>query len=250
MYFTKYYIYLVYLLLLSSCQSESKNAQLNTSNLTGTQLDSIGYKYYSKDHDKASEAFLAAGQFHSKNKNHQAAAQSYLNLANLYDEGIEDQVTALKYAEVSLKHWQSISKPLQIANLKKYVGMLKGLTGNPKEGIKDIDEAVRIFASLNNKSGIAVSKFDLALVYEKTENYEMAIKLYEECVNYWTDFNNYGRVFSNHLLGLRLYHKTKDIDKLNALVEECERIRSNLKVNQYVDQRYVKTLRMIKESNE
>lgn len=244
----KYSIFLI-ILGLFACKADSSTSKNNSTDkyaefgdYSGAKLDSIAFKAYSNDQEKAIAAFGKAVAFHEKNNDVRSAAFSNLNLSNLYHEHVEDNVTALVYAQKSLNHWITMGDELQQANLYKYVGLLEGLTGNGQVGKQNIARAIELYSKRNIKDGVAVCHFDLAQVLEKEEDYSEAAKYYEMGRKHWADKKNFGRVLANNIIGIRLYHLLGETEKLNATVEECERIRTNLEVNKYVDQKYIETL--------
>lgn len=122
---------------------------------------------------------------------------------NLAEQGCKYD-SARMAIEQALSIWQHINDTLNQANLLKYLGYLNGRLGYFEKAKNQIAKAIILFDLKHDESGVAVSLYDLAQVYEYENKIDSAILLTQRSLVFWKQRNVAGRIvgLNNHLINL------------------------------------------------
>lgn len=134
--------------------------------------------------------------------------------------------------------WKVKNDTLQMANLYKYIGLLKGRLGEFEEAKTDIQQAIRMYQSVGFEQGIAVSEFNLAEVYFLEGNYMESEALFSKSKEFWSGMRDMGRVFISNLLGIRICRATGDVGQASQLIEENREILNQTNLNEFIVNRF------------
>lgn len=176
-------------------------------NAIAKALQKTGSEYYMKgDGEQAIKAFTQAHDLFLQNNNTKARAICLHSIAFAYDELLQDYRQALIYTEKSIAIHRDIGHTLEMANMIKYLGYLKGRLNRHNEALKDIDSAIQLFSTQKHNDGVAVCWNVMAGVFEQENKPDSAIFYYEKAKKYW-DGQCMGRVFNINNKLIPLYRK-------------------------------------------
>lgn len=211
------------------------------------ELEKSGFQAFQEAPQKAIPIFKQVATKYEEQKNLKKAGQTNLNIANIYDEYSNEIDSALLYSHKSLKNWETRNDTLQIANLHKYIGLLKGKVGNFEEGKLSILEAIELYKAQGFKQGIAVSEFNLADLYFRQNKFEESELLLTKSIEFWKEQGQFSRVFTNNLLGIKLYDKIGKKEEVQKLIEENMEIKNKNKLNDFIENQFEKLIEEIKK---
>lgn len=237
----KYYLYVfVCLFGLMSCISNSNKHHTpdKIEEINIPALEQQGFKLFQENPQKAIPIFQEVAIAYQDVGNYKKAGITNLNIANIYDEHSNRIDSALIYAEKSLRIWTEHNDSLQIANLYKYIGLLKGKIGKFDEATTAIQEAIKIYQAKAFEQGIAVSEFDLADVYFRAKKYEESERLFAKSKAFWVTQNNQDRVYTNNILGIRLFEQTAKPTAVKQLIEENIAIEKRIALNDFIKNKF------------
>jgi tetratricopeptide (TPR) repeat protein len=138
-------------------------------------LVNLGYSYYNTSPITFINLLDSAAILYEKDDCKKKLAKCYQNLAFAYLEKLNEFDKAEEFSTKSILIWNEISDTLKEANMLKYLGLIQGKLGKFDLAKSNISNAIHKFELKKFKAGLAVSYYDLALVYEKEENYDSCI---------------------------------------------------------------------------
>lgn len=203
------------------------NAQTNTDSLrsmAGSHQKLGGREYGAGDAAKAIENFTKAHDLYLQLHDLKKAATCLHSIAFSYDELLHDNTHALEFAEKSLPLHNQTNDTLELGNMYKYIGMLKGRLGRYSEAKSDVRKAISHFRSKNYAPGIAVSHYDMALVFVAEQKSDSALHYMLRSKNYWTDVANSPRIFNVNNSLFWVYYNNKQAPEAAAILQENEHI--------------------------
>jgi tetratricopeptide (TPR) repeat protein len=184
-----------------------------------------GGEYYSKGEAEAAITnFMKAYELYQLSLNSKDMAICLHSIAFAYDELLHNDQQALQYVEKSIVVHQNNNDTLEMANMYKYMGMLKARLGKYAPAKEDIRAAVNYFSLKNYEPGIAVSMYDMALVYINEKKADSALFYLEKAKMYWVERKNPGRIFGINNTFIELAHSINDTGKGSTLINENRQI--------------------------
>lgn len=186
--------------------------------------------YMKGEGEQAIRAFIQAYDLYLQNNNTKAGAICLHSIAFAYDELLHDNKQALNYTGKSITIHRDIGDTLGMANMYKYAGMLKGRLGMYAAAKADIDVAISLFRQKEYAPGVAVSMFDLALVYIGEKKPDSAIHYLERAKEYWVAVDNPGRIFNLNNVYMDVLYSAKETMKCRAIINENEEIMGRAKI--------------------
>ncbi len=184
-----------------------------------------GGEYYSKGEAEAAITnFMKAYELYQRGLNSKDMAICLHSIAFAYDELLHNDQQALQYVEKSIVVHRNDNDTLEMANMYKYMGMLKARMGNYATAKEDIRAAVSYFSLKNYEPGIAVSMYDMALVYINEKKADSALFYLEKAKMYWVERKNPGRIFGINNTFIELTHSINDTGKGSTLINENRQI--------------------------
>jgi hypothetical protein len=159
-------------------------------------------------------------------------AFTFQNKGFLLDEQVGDFANALAYIDYAIPIWQSLKNISMEANLHKFKGQLLGKLYQFPEAKLSIQHAITQYESINQPSGIAVSYFDLAIVYNFQHKTDSA-RIYLEGANaYWLETANTSRI-----IGLYLYDVYLDLreEKYETARVKLYKFEANYSLSEIID---------------
>jgi tetratricopeptide (TPR) repeat protein len=165
--------------------------QINSRSSQARSYNSIGILYFrQKKYDKALEYYEKALQLAQQQQLTEAAAVYMLNIGEVYQEmGAYDKAVA--YEEQSMK----VSR--MDANMQDCVAFSLGIIGKCRiaekrysEALKNIEESIRIFRSIEDRASVAEYLIQLAQVYKNLNNYPKAITSLQEAILVSSELQN------------------------------------------------------------
>lgn len=135
------------------------------------------------------------------------------NEAFLLEEQQHDYGRALAGIELAITFWKKLQKETEVANLLKYRGMLLGHLDQFDEAKSSIAKAIDIYASHKMDFGIAVSQFDLGMVYEQEQRIDSAVFWTHNALQYWTTVLDTGRILTLHIQLINLFIQDSQLNK-------------------------------------
>jgi tetratricopeptide (TPR) repeat protein len=223
-----------------SCNPKSPhgNTTAETDYLSVEELEKKGFEIFQESPGEAIIFFKQAAVIHEKNEHVKKAGITNLNIANIFDEYLEKTDSALVYSEKALEIWKRHYDTLQMANLYKYIGLLKGKSGKIDEAKSDIQQAIMMYQKVGFGQGVAVSEFNLADVYFRDKNFTEAEALFVKSKDFWNGNGDLGRIFTNNILGIKIYNMVEDKAKAEKLIEENKAIMNQTKDGGFAATRY------------
>lgn len=193
-------------------------------------IRNIGNSFYEKNPEKCIALLDNAAKLYEKLSNKKQQAYCYQNIAFAYHEKLDNIDSAISYIEKAIPIWIEIQDSINQANIFKYLGMLQGKKGEYANGINTIQKAISLFDSCNFQSGIAVSYFDLALLYDNANQIDSSIYYFEKNKSYFETKQDTFRVFlvNNKIFKSYLknenYSSASEIYKSNLTLENSSRV--------------------------
>lgn len=232
-----------------SCNPKSPDG--NTSSITDDisieELEQKGFEVFQESPEEAIQIFKQVAINYEKQENLKKAGIINLNIANVYDEYLERKDSALIYSERALRIWKEQKDTLQMANLYKYTGLLKGGLGKIDEAQSDIHQAIRMYETKGFGQGVAVSEINLAEVYFMDENYTESEALFSKSKDFWKGNGDLSRVFTDNILGIRIHTKMGDMGKAGKLIKENEDIMTQTELDDFIKNRFQELINEIEK---
>jgi hypothetical protein len=192
--------------------------------------DQLGHCYAYSLPDSFTHFQLIAVSLFTKIHNDIRATYCIQNIAFMYEEQQNDIPNALKYSNIAVQQHLLRKDTVSIANMYKYIGMLKGKLGNHGEGLKDINLAIQYFGLKNNNLGIAVCYYDMALLYTEIKYTDSSIYYITKAKNIWQQHNgDISRIFSWNNKQLEIYLSRQDtINAKNIYYQNSKILEDNI----------------------
>jgi|GEM_PF-2623136 len=151
----------------------------------GLVYQQMGSYYYSRKPDSCIYYQLKAYELLLKAGNKKMAAICLHSVGFTYEEMKHDSKAALKYIEQSIPIHHELNDSMELGNMYKYTGMLKGKLGRYTAAHKDIDSSFYYFHSVGYMDGVAVSFYDRAIVYKSEGKTDSALIFLSRAYHYW-----------------------------------------------------------------
>lgn len=235
---------IVFLILFSSWRINNSFSYSNDKTIPKTEqkadsLMNIGLSFYESEPLKFIEFMDSAATLYAVSNNKKQLALCYQNIAFVYQEKILDLKKSEEFAIKSINFWHEINDTLKEANILKYLGLIQGELGKFAEAKSNIKSAIVKFNSKNFLAGVAVSYYDLGLVYEQEEQFDSCIyylnlnkSFFESKHDTSRIFNVNNRLFHNYVT-TKKFEEAKDIYMSNFLFEKSSKVRWNQKLDFY-----------------
>jgi hypothetical protein len=147
---------------------------------------------------------------------------SYLNTGSVFDEKLHIYDSAVYYVNLSYQKWIEVGDTTQMANVLKYLGLLKAKAGHPEEGKKDVILSVALFKNSKFPQGVAVAYFDLAGIWDIQNNSDSALYYYGISKDMQIAKADTFRIVTINNKMLEVYIKLKDFNACKKIIQECE----------------------------
>jgi len=185
-----------------------------------------GGRFYNIDPDSSLFYFSEAAKYYKKLNNTFNYAQCTQNIAFVYDEKFDKKREALKYAQEALRAWEKEKNDDKIANMLKYMGYLNGSLHNFTEAKSQICQSMKMYEKTGFIQGVAVTKLNLAKVYENEQKYDSCIINIRSAKTIWIDQKEKGlsRLFNLNNYLLRIYQHVDSLDNMKNILNENELI--------------------------
>lgn len=145
-------------------------------------LEKLGNAYYClSDYTNAINSYDQASTIAQKHNYREIQARNISNIGSVYNS-LADYNQAIKYYEEALKLLQQQDTQLK-AEILRGRGNVYNYQGKYNEAIQDYSQALAIDQNLQNASGIAKNKVNLANVYYALGDYSKAIQYYKETLD-------------------------------------------------------------------
>jgi len=151
------------------------------------------------------------------------------NRGQFLDERNHDYKGALMLTDSAVSLFNSLKDTLNEANNRKFRGYLLGRFKRYEEGKGEIQKAIQLFQLKNAMWGVAVSQFDLSLLYEFENKLDSAIYYCNTSILYWKTEGNSDRVFLNQSMLIHLLIKSNDLIKAKMIQNDSRKISENTK---------------------
>lgn len=223
-----------------SCNSSSdtKNTSVENGKVDIEELEKRGFEVYQKMPKDAIPIFKQVASEHERLKDLKKAGITNLNISNIYDEYLNEIDSALIYAEKSLEIWRSKKDSMQMANLYKYLGLLKGKKEQFEEAKSYIQKAIKIYNSLDFEEGIAVSEINLADTYFREKDFEKSLLYFNNSKVFWLQKNDKGRIYTDNILGIKIFAAVKKYEQVEILINENKKIEEETVVNSFAKSKF------------
>ncbi|MEM6722687.1 MAG: hypothetical protein AAF598_01550 [Bacteroidota bacterium] len=220
-------------LLLAACQSQTPQSAELDGLVPTDSLFQQAFEQSAQQPERAEQLYLDLGAAYQLRGNYPKAGICFLNAANLADERQAAPDRALQHAERSYQNWSVLQDTMQMANLKKYTGLLRGKLEQFKPAFADLDTARIWYISIPFPQGIAITDFNEAQVYYQAKEYKLAQGSLIKAQRFWRTQGNQRRVFINNIFGLRLFHQMNHQGLIDFTIEENEEILKTTSINQW-----------------
>ncbi len=220
--------------------TEKEQKKVITDNISVKELEKKGVELFQNAPEEAVMIFKKLAVEYRQLKNFEKQGIVNLNIANIYDEHLNQLDSALVFSQKSLSIWKENNDSLQMANLYKYIGLLKGRAGDFTEAKSAIEKAVELYTKKNFDQGRVVSEFNLADIYFREGNFRESESLWIKSKEFWSSKNNKYRIFTSNLLGIQLYDKMGSKDQVQSLIKENRAIAAEIKIDSHLENRFEK----------
>jgi tetratricopeptide (TPR) repeat protein len=148
-------------------------------------LEQTGAYLYDKMPEHAVYYLAKAAQLYENFNKKDKIAIAYLNIGSVYEEKLKDYQTAIAYLEKARLIWQQLENQLNEANILKYLGAVQAKAGAIAEGKNNIQKAIASFEQQQFRPGIAVSYYDLAILYKAEQKPDSSLILLDKAIELW-----------------------------------------------------------------
>ena len=179
---------LINLFIFNLCGQDLNNSEADS-------LRNLGSSFYERNPEKCIILLDRAAIFYENVGNKKQQALCYQNIAFAYFEKLDKVDSAICFIDKAIPIWIEIQDPINLANIFKYLGMLQGKKGEFTKGIESIRQAVALFDKGKIYSGIAVSYFDLASLYESANQLDSSNYYLYKNKEYFESVKDTGRIF-------------------------------------------------------
>jgi len=193
-------------------------------------LRNIGTSFYETNPEKCIKLLENAANLYERLEQKKQQAYCYQNIAFAFNEKLDNIDSSIKYIEKAIPIWIEIQDPINHANILKYLGMLQGLKGQYVNGIETIQLAIALFEKGNFKAGIAVSYFDLAVLYQNSNQIDSSNLYLGKNKAYFETKMDTGRIFAannklfENSLKIKDYGTASEIYEYNLKLEKSNRV--------------------------
>ncbi len=234
----------------NSCKEKARLERQSMSKDEVEDLEKEAFALFQKDPRSALPAFKKILEGFQQLDQNVKVARANLNIANIYDEHLNQIDSAQVYAQASLSIWKQENDSMQVANLLKYVGLLYGKAGQFKQAELNMKRAIRMYTSLGFEEGIAVSKHNLADVYLRKGNLHQSLSILKESTSFWRAQGNQGRVYSNNILEIEIQNLLGENDSVQALLSENNVISKETELDDLIVSRYEQMIKNLNLSSD
>ncbi|OFX68097.1 MAG: hypothetical protein A2X14_01480 [Bacteroidetes bacterium GWD2_33_33] len=202
-------------------------------------LMNLGYSFYNTEPLKFINFLDSAARLYDIAECLKKQALCYQNIAFVYQEKLQNFNKAEEFTLKSISNWREINDTLNEANLLKYLGAIQGELGKYDIAKSNIKCAINKFRLKQFNAGIAVSYYDLALVYEKEERSDSCIHFLNLNKKFFEAKNDTFRIFNVNNKLLYTYIKTNNFEQIEQLINSnlsfqvSQRVRWNQKLDFY-----------------
>lgn len=183
-------------------QAEQIAAKKSDSYGKGLVYQQMGSYYYTRQPDTCIQYELKAYELLLQAGDKKTAAFCLHSIGFAYDEMKNDYKNALKYIEHSIGIHHELKDTVELGNMYKYTGMLKGKLGRYTEAHKDIDSAFYYFRKVAYAQGVAVCYYDKAMVYKSEGNTDSALIYLSGAYHYWYNESDNKRIANSRLFNI------------------------------------------------
>ena len=222
--------------LILSCNPKSpgEDTTANAVEINVEEYEKKGFEIFQENPREAIQIFKQVAVKYEKDENLKKAGITNLNIANIYDERLEETDSAIIFSKKALTIWRTQNDTLQMANLYKYIGLLKGRLGETEEAKADIQQAIGMYEKAGFAQGVAVSEINLAEVHLNTQNYKESEALFIKSKAFWKGNGDLSRVFTNNILGIRIYTEMEAPEKAGELIKENQEIMDQVELDGFI----------------
>ncbi len=235
------YKYLLFVLLIFGCASESNNNKSENdynNALSISALQKAAMKQYMESPVLALPMMEKLAVKYVENNNPKGASETYFNIAKIYDETLDKKDKALFYGQKSLETAVLAKDEKQQANLLMYNGYVKALTGNTKVAKKDIVDSIMKYKALNDEVGLAAAQFNLARVFYIEGALDESAHFLAKSMNHYRSTNNATSIFNNNLFAISLFRKMNNPTKVQEIIDENKSLIPSIKYEGYLQQEF------------
>lgn len=190
----------------------------------------LGGYYYARDARKAIAYQKKASEFFYKAEDAKMVAICMHNIGFIYDEQLHNTDSAINAIDAAIYLHKKLRDTLEFANMCKYKGILVAPLGDYTEAKRLVNKAILYFGYKDYQPGIAVSWYDLALVYGQQEAVDSAICYAEKSKDYWVRNKGRDRVFGINTELVKWYLKIDKQQKATKLLSENKSILDSEKI--------------------
>jgi tetratricopeptide (TPR) repeat protein len=204
-------------------KSLSGSKDTNSGMALGNAFTKCGSSYYDSDPAKCLIFLKKGASFYKRANNEAKFATNLQNIAFTYEEKLQEHSLAASRLLDALSYWKKLNNELNTANLYKYMGLVQGRLKKFDLAKLYIDSALILYDHQRFDKGIAVSYFNLALVYREQKLQDSALTYLSRAKNIWTRYNDTSRLFkiNNEILAIRVdlghYAKVEELIRENQV---------------------------------
>lgn len=138
-------------------------------------------------------------------------------------ENENEYLKALISIDSAIAFWILLKDTNNEANIRKFKGLVLGNLNRFEESKKEIFHAISLFEKTNFEFGVAVSQYDMSLVYEMENKLDSALFYQIRAVEFWNKKNDTSRIFVNNTQLMYLYYRLNDY----KVAENIQKINKN-----------------------
>jgi tetratricopeptide (TPR) repeat protein len=199
-------------------------------NSIADSLSKVSGKFYDTDPKKFIELRSSAAILFKKGGNKTWEALSYQNIAFVYEEKLNKIDSAIFYVNKAIPIWTEIKDYKGLANILKYLGMLEGKIGNFSDAKTSIKKAIDLFNAEGLEAGVAVSYFDLALVFENENKLDSCLFFLNKNKAYFDMNSDTLRIFNTNNKIFEIYLKQQNYKEAKIYQESNTKLEKSEKV--------------------
>lgn len=178
-----------------------------------SEVDSIrnlGNSFFESNPEKCIVFLNQAAILYEKLGNKKQQAYCYQNVAFAFYEKLDNIDSAISYIEKAIPIWIEMKDTLKYANILKYYGMLQGQSKEFDKGKETIKKAISLFDKVGFNAGIAVSYFDLAILFENANEIDSSNYYLDKNKAYFESIQDTLRIFGANNKLFENYVRTKN----------------------------------------
>ena len=195
--------------------------------IIGDSYTKCAGSYYDSDPGKCLLLLQRGADCYRRAANDAKLATNLQNIAFSHEEKLKQHALSATYLFEALDLWKKLENQLNTANLYKYMGLVQGKMKNFPLAKSYIDSAIVLYQANNFDKGVAVSYFNLALVYREEKMNDSALACLTNARMIWNNYQDTSRLFKINIEAIDIMLEGEQYQNAKEFINENEAYLNN-----------------------